>query len=597
MGTISDPRRHIVHLLAIASLISTAPCRNVFCQTNGPDSPFFREAGKDVGLRFQHFIGATGEYFFHENMGSGVALFDYDNDGDLDIYLLQGALLDEKKSLSDALFPAPSGSRPRNKLFRNQLSEDGQLRFTDVTAQAGVGDERFAMGAAVGDYDNDGDVDLYLTNFGSNLLYRNNGNGTFTNVTARAGVDDPRWSASASFLDYDLDGDLDLFVTNYVDFTIRGNKICHNPLGERDYCSPLIYQPLPDQLFRNEGKGKFRKVTEEAGIVEAFGKGLGVACADFNADGWIDIYVANDRTPNQLWINKGDGTFQDMALPSGTAYNADGQAEAGMGIAAGDFDNDGDEDLFLTHLTKETNTLYVNEGGGNFHDATRRYGLAASSFSYTGFGTEWFDYDNDGDLDLFIVNGAVYVVEALRGEAYPYHQRNQLFKNEGKGGLREITAEAGPALELSEVSRGAAFGDIDNDGDIDIVIANNNGPARLLLNQVGSRQHWLQVRLEGVESNRQGIGARLAVLRQGRRPLWRRARTDGSYMSTSDARVHFGLGQDPGLEAVVVEWPGGKCEVWSKVRADALLILRQGSGKPCSAISETTRNFSGLSVK
>ena len=560
--------------------LSLFSCRAILCQDKSSPAPLFREAAHQAELEFKHFIGATGEFFFPENVGSGVALLDYDNDGDLDVYLLQGALMGEQKKLKDSLFPLPSDDPPHNRLFRNQLREEGRLRFVDVTARAGVGDEGFAMGAAVGDYDNDGDPDLYVTNVGSNALYRNNGNGTFTETTVEAGVNDVRWSASSAFVDYDRDGDLDLFVTNYVDFTVRGNRECHNALGERVYCCPMTYNPLPDRLFRNEGKGSFSNVTEATGIMAAFGRGLGVACADFDSDGWMDIYVANDRDANQLWMNQGDGTFEDMALISATAYNVDGNPEASMGVTVGDFDNDGDEDLFISHLALETNTLYLNGGRGDFSDATRVWGLGSPSFSYTGWGTEWFDYDNDGDLDLFVANGAVYPEEAQRGEPYPYRQRNQLFRNEGEGKFRETTEKAGEALQLSEVSRAAAFGDIDNDGDIDIVIGNNNGRARLLLNEIGSQQHWLQVRLEGVKANRDGMGTRVGLFREGKRPLWRRSHTDGSYLSANDRRVHFGLGRDPEVGAVVVKWLGGKKEVWDDVRADCILTLREGSGKP-----------------
>ena len=579
-GSMRAPAARIRRLLAslLPFLIVSWPSV-VFSQKEPSQAVLFREAAQEVGLEFRHFIGATGALLFPENMGSGVALFDYDGDGDLDVYFLQGALLDKKKTLGDSLFPPPSEAPPHNQLFRNELKEKGRLHFTDVTARAGVGDEGFGMGATVGDYDNDGDPDLYVTNFGANILYRNQGDGTFTDVTAAAGVGDERWSASASFLDYDLDGDLDLFWTNYVDFTVRGNRKCHNYLGERDYCSPGVYRPLPDRLFRNEGSGKFANVTKEAGIMATLGKGLGVVCADFNSDGWIDIYVANDRTPNQLWLNQGNATFRDLALVSGTAYNVDGNPEAGMGVTAGDFDHDGDEDLFMTHLTKETNTLYINDGTANFDDKTGEVGLAGSSFSYTGFGTEWFDYDNDGDLDLFVANGTVFVVESQRGEPYPYRQKNQLFENDGGRQFRETSEQAGPALQLSEVSRGTAFGDVDNDGDIDVIVSNNNGPARLLLNEVGARQHWLQIRLRGVKSNRDAMGARVGVLREEQRPLWRRAHTDGSYLSANDIRVHFGLGQTPKLKGVMVEWPSGTKEVWHDVSADRILTLREGSGK------------------
>ena len=551
----------------------------VLCQDKASQSPLFREVSREVGLDFLHFIGASGEFFFPESMGGGVALFDYDRDGDLDVYFTQGTLLDKRKELKDSLFPPPQNGPPHNQLFRNQLVEEGELRFVEVSAQGGVGDEGYGTGVAVGDYDRDGDLDLYVTNFGSNLLYRNNGDRTFTDVTAEAGVDDARWSASAAFLDYDRDGDLDLLVTNYADFTVRGNVECHSALGKRVYCDPTTYRAFPDRLFRNEGKGKFTNVTQAAGITEAFGRGLGVVCADFNLDGWMDIYVANDRSANQLWMNQGDGTFQDRGLLSGTAYNRDGNPEAGMGVTAGDFDGDGDEDLFVTHLNLESNTLYVNDGTAYFYDATHQFGLASSSLPYTGFGSEWFDYDNDGDLDLFVANGAVYEIESLQGEAYPYHQRNQLFRNEEGLRFQEITAKGGPALALSEVSRGAAFGDIDNDGDIDVVVANNNGPARLLLNEIGSRQHWLEIRLRGVNADLDGMGARVGVLREGRKPMWRRAHTDGSYLGANDARVHFGLGPSPKLQGVVVEWPGGRKEVWDDTGADRVVTLREGSGK------------------
>ena len=551
-------------------------------------TPIFREVAADTGLNFYHFTGATGEFYMPEIMGAGVALFDYDGDGDLDVYLVQGTMLDPAKKMSEAKFPPPPGWKPGNRLFRNELMETGKLRFTDVTEQAGVGHVGYGMGVAVGDYDNDGHPDLYVTNFGSNVLYHNNGDGTFTDVTREAGVDDPRWSTSAAFLDYDRDGKLDLFVANYVDFTLKGNKKCYAPTGEPDYCAPAAYRPVPCRLFHNEGHGKFVDVTASSGIGSAFGPGLGVVCADFNGDGLIDIYVANDGAANLLWINKGDGTFEERGLMAGAAYSADGVPRAGMGVAAGDFDNDGDEDLLVTNLTREGSTLYRNNGRGEFYDATLELGLAQPSFLSTGFGVGWFDYDNDGWLDLFTANGAVTLLPALRGTPYPYRQRNQLFHNERGKGFRETSAEAGPALQLLEVSRGAAFGDLDNDGDIDIVVANNNGPVRLLLNQAGSRSHWLEARLEGVKDNRDGAGARVAVIRKDQKPLWRRAHTDGSYLSASDGRVHFGLGPSASLEGVIVHWPGGGQEMWTNVRADTSVKLRQGTGKPWSAAPRAT---------
>ncbi len=546
-------------------------------QDQGAPTPLFSEVASRVGLDFKHFNGASGEFYLPEIVGSGAALLDYDGDGDLDVYLIQSTMLEPGKSPAQAWFAPEPGWKPGHRLFRNELIPQGSLGFTDVTTRTGVGSVSYGMGVAVGDYDNDGDLDFYLTNYGPNYLYRNNGDGTFTDLK-EAGADDSRWTTSAAFLDYDRDGDLDLFATNYLGFTVSGNQICRTT-GARDYCFPSVYFPLPDRLYRNEENGKFVDVTEKAGLGAAFGNGLGVICADLDADGWTDIYVANDETPNQLWMNQRNGTFEDAALLSGAAYNADGKVEAGMGVSAADFDNDEDEDIFLTHLRAETHTLYLNDGSGGFSDQTSRLGLTRA-MTYTGFGTRWFDYDNDGHLDLFVANGAVRMTRLAEPTEYPYHQINQLFHNDGQGNYRETTAQAGAALQLSEVSRGAAFGDIDNDGDVDILVSNNNGPVRLFLNQIGSRRHWLQVQLQGVNSNRYGLGARVGVLRDGKTTLWRRAHTDGSYLSANDHRVHFGLGSDAEVKAVVVHWPGGGREMWEEIEADGLITLREGSGKP-----------------
>jgi hypothetical protein len=435
------------------------------------------------------------------------------------------------------------------------------------------------MGAATGDYDNDGDPDLYVTGFGPNVLYRNEGNGTFTDVTRAAGVNDPRWSTSAAFVDYDRDGDLDLVNVNYVDFRVAANRKCTSPAGEPDYCTPKAYSPTPASLFRNDGGGRFTDVSKASGIASRPGPGLGVVCADLDGDGWTDIFVANDGAANHLWMNRGNGTFSEDALMSGTAYSADGRAEAGMGITAGDFDADGDEDLFVTHLLNEKNRLYRNDGQGVFHDATAQFALDRAAL--TGFGTEWFDYDNDGLLDLFITNGAVQIVDALRGQRYPYQQPKQLFRNAGppRYAFTEVVPPSGTALAFPEVGRGSAFGDLDNDGDVDIVESNNNGPARVLRNE-SPRRHWLLVSLTGTSSNRGALGARVAALRRGGAALWRRAHTDGSYLSANDPRVHFGLGDDAAIEAVGVVWPNGRRERFTGVTADRLVALREGGGTP-----------------
>jgi hypothetical protein len=412
-------------------------------------------------------------------------------------------------------------------------------------------------------------------------LYRNTGNGTFVDVTKAAGegLDDPRWSTSASFTDYDGDGDLDLFVANYVDFTVAGAKVCSDPTGIRDYCGPLQFRPVPDRLFRNNGDGTFSDVSEPSGLTKADGPGLGIAAADFNGDGRIDFYVANDGMANQLWINRGNGRFTDEALLAGVALNGDGGAEGSMGVAAGDPDNDGDLDIFVTNITRETHAFYRNLGSGRFEDARIAAGLGPATAPFTGFGTDWFDYDNDGWLDLFVANGAVTIIEALRGDPFPFRQRNQLFRNLADGRFGDVTRAAGPALEPLGVGRGAAFGDIDNDGDIDVLATNNDGPVRLLLNQTSPRFRSLQFRLVGTTDNRQGTGARVAVRWSNGRTLWRRAHTDGSYLSASDPRVHFGVGESAGPSSVVVEWPSGARESWPITATDNITTLKQGTGK------------------
>ena len=546
-----------------------------------PAGPRFREAAAETGLRFQHFTGATGKYYLPEIMGSGVALFDYDGDGDLDVFLAQGTVLEPGKRLADSIFPPPAWSKPGNRLFRNMLKETGRLRFMDVTEQAHLVSMGYGMGVATGDYNNDGHPDLYVTNFGSNILYRNNGDGTFTDVTKEAGVADHGWSTSASFVDYDRDGLLDLYVAHYVDFTVRGNKECFTPAGQPDYCTPAAYKPTLDRLFRNRGNGKFEDVTQAAGIGSAIGPGLGVAAADFNGDGWPDIYVANDGQANLLWLNNGNGTFRESALLSGAGYSTDGMARAGMGVAVGVFDGSGDESIFVTNLTGEGATLYQNTGRAQFTDTGMKYGLHLPTFPLTGFGAGWFDYDNDGRPDLFIANGAVTRIEKLQGDPYPFHQRNLLFHNEGPR-FRETSAAAGSPFTLSEVGRGVAFGDIDNNGSVDLVIANNHGPARLLLNETAPRGHWLSVRLRGVKSNRDGIGARLTVRPSdtgtNRGVLYGRVHTDGSYLSASDVRVHFGLGDARGA-TILAEWPGGVTEEWDKIPIDSQVELREGAGR------------------
>jgi hypothetical protein len=579
--------RHAVAAPAAAAGIALLLAGAATAAAAGPP---FVAAEREAGLDFVHFTGASGELYFPEITGAGGALFDYDGDGDLDVYLVQGAMLGPGKKLADARFP-PTGPLPlTDRLFRNDLDDlasgpDGRprLRFTDVTKQAGLaGATGYGMGATAGDYDGDGHVDLYVTNFGSNQLWHNRGDGTFEDATARAGVDDRRWSVSAAFFDYDRDGRLDLYVGNYVDFTFANQVPCIGNTGERDYCGPSSYRPETDRLFRNRGDGTFEDATGRAGLGRAAGAALGVAPADFDGDGWTDLYVANDGAANFLWINRRDGTFEDQALLRGCALNADGRAEASMGVDVADADGDGDEDVFLTHLNGEKNTLYVNDGSGMFLDRTGASGLATPSWNSTGFGTAWIDYDGDGLLDLLVVNGAVKGLEALqqRRDPYPFHQPDQLFRNQGGGRFREVTAEAGEPFRRSEVGRGALFGDLDDDGDTDVVVVNNNGPARLLLNAVGNRNRWIGVVPVAEAGGEPVRDTRVEVAAAGRPAVWRRVRTAAGSASTNAPRVLVGLGAAAGSVTVRVHWPGGGIEEWSGLAAGRYHTLVRGTGKP-----------------
>ncbi len=550
-----------------------------------PSEPLI-DVTASVGLDFQHVNGMSGEFYFNEMVGAGAALLDYDNDGDLDVYFVQGHLLGPDIEPGDASFEPGLQGPLTDRLFRNDLAPGGgesSLRFTDVTTESGIDARGYGMGVATGDIDNDGWVDLYVTNFGSNQMWRNNGDGSFADVTAATGTDDPRWSVSAAFLDYDRDGWLDLFVGNYVNYSIENNVECfHNT---RTYCGPDGFVPVPDRLFRNRGDGTFEDATAVSQIGTGYGPALGVVTADFDGNGWIDIYVANDLAENRSWMNQGDGTFVNTALFNGSALNAAGEAEAGMGVDAGDFDGDGDDDIFITHIVTQTNTVYVNDGAALFEDQSVRTGLGPPSLPFTGFGTAWFDYDNDSWLDVMVVNGAVDLLPQLvqQRDPYPLHQTNQLFHNLGNGRFEDVSARAGAAFEVSEVSRGAAFGDVDNDGDVDVVVTNNNGPGRLLLNAVGNQNHWIGLRMVGASVPRDMVGTRVAVMRASGPPLWRRARADGSYASANDPRVLVGLGADPEVTAVRAVWPDGQVEEWTDVAVDQWTVLRQGTGVAVAA--------------
>ena len=536
---------------------------------------YFKDVAADAGLSFVHRNGMTGQYYYAEIMAPGVALFDADNDGDLDILLLQGGDFDTSPQSTRS----PS-HHVTSRLFRNDMRLDANgrrtLHFTDVTDASGMAMRDYAMGVATGDYDNNGCIDVYVTALGRNRLFQNDCAGVFKDVSMRSGVGDTGWSVSAGFLDFDRDGWLDLYVGHYLNWDTTLNTPCFGSSGQRVYCAPEVYRAQQSRLYRNNRDGTFGDVTVQAGIATQFGPALGVSTADFNGDGWIDFYVANDGEENQLWINRQDGTFENRGVLSGTALAPSGKAKAGMGVDAGDFDDDGDEDLFITNLTGEGHDLYVNDGSGTFVHQSPDAGLAHRSLPYTGFGTAWFDVDNDGKLDLLTVNGAVQMQAPADAEDdFPLGQSKQLFRNQGNGRFEDVTGLGGPALTEPEVSRGAAFGDVDNDGDVDVVVGNNRGPVRLLLNQVGHRRHWVGLKLVG-DAGSDRLGARVAVT-TGTTTRWRRARSDGSYASANDPRVLVGLGDSAEPARVRVVWPSGLVEEWPRVDLDRYTTLTEGS--------------------
>lgn len=548
---------------------------------------WFTDVAKTAGIDFTHVNGATGKFYYPEILPPGVALFDMDNDGDLDVYLVQGHPLG---------MPNTDPSL-RGRLYRNDLDAaagPSSLRFTDVTAKSGIDATGYGFGVAAGDVDNDGFTDLYLTSFGGNTLYRNNGNGTFTDVTKASGTaNQPGFAVSAAFLDYDRDGALDLYVGNNVSYRgLDKETVCPNPAGARDYCPPQIYGGFPDRLFHNDGKGHFTDVSANALPGLRPRPALGVSTADFDDDGWIDIYVANDGEDNLLWLNQKNGTFREVALAGGVAVTAEGKAEASMGVDAGDFDNDGDEDLLMTELTSQGFNLYVNDGSARFRDMGAASGVGPVSQPYTGWGMSWFDYDNDGWLDALTANGTIITLEG-HTNAFPYDQHRLLFRNLGNGRFENVSARAGATFTMSESGRGAAFGDVDNDGDVDILVGNDSGPARLLINNVGNRQRWIGLRAVGGTGGRDMLGARIGVTTSDGKTIWRRVRSDGSYASANDPRVLVGLGGTSPLSAttgsvvggpaaavlVQVRWPDGRSETWNAVPTGSWTTLKQGEGK------------------
>ena len=518
----------------------------------------FVEVAAESGLAFEHVNGMVGERWLVEIMGSGVGVFDFDGDGRLDVWLVQGG----------PLVP-PDDDLPCDRLFRN-VGRDGRLRFEDATGASEICSAGYGMGIATGDIDNDGDLDAFVANYGANALYENTGGGRFRDVTASSGIVGDAWSVSASFADVDGDGLLDLYVGNYVAFSLAESKRCTSDSGAPSYCSPVVYPGAADKLYRNLGGGRFADVSAASGVGAVRAAALGVVAEDFDGDADIDFYVANDMHDNLLWINDGEGAFTDQALLAGAAVNGDGMVEASMGVAAADFDQDCDVDLFMTHLAVQTNTLYANNGQGWFTDKSNAAGVAASSLPYTGFGTAWFDADNDGDLDLFSANGAVADIagQAPGPAGLALRQPNQFWLNDGRGRYAEVDV---PAFAVEEVSRGAAFGDLDNDGDLDIVVSNNRGSVRLYRNNAApASAHWLGVELAAAD----GVAGALVWL-DGQHCRRRRATTDGSYASANDPRLTFGLGGDDTAKNVVVRWPDGEEQRFGSLAVDRYHLLRR----------------------
>jgi hypothetical protein len=526
----------------------------------------FADITSRAGITFKH-ISSPEKRYIVESMSGGLALLDYDNDGQLDIYFVNSLTMDLLKS----------AAKPRSELYRN----NGTGTFTDVTAKAGVGDTGWGMGVCVGDYNNDGWDDIYVTCLGPNRLFKNNGDGTFTDVTKAASVGDTRWSTGAAFVDYDNDGDLDLFVSNYLDFDVNNLPSQQRPClyrGIEVQCGPRGLRGAGDTLYRNNGDGTFTDVSIKAGVSDPNGYyGLGVICSDFDADGFVDIFVANDATPNFLYRNNGDGTFKDIGFVSGAAVNENGGEQACMGVTVGDYNRDGKLDIFATNFSQEYNVLYRGDGPNLFTDVSHTSKVAEVSMPYVGWGTKFFDYDNDGWLDLFVANGHVYPQVDKANLDAGYRQRKLLHRNNRDGTFSEVAAQSGPPLMEKRASRGAAFGDIDNDGDVDIVVSDLDGAPSLLRNDEGNRNNSILIETVGQASNRNGIGARVKVV-SGDLTQVDEVRSGASYISHNDLRLHFGLEKRAKIDLIEVRWPSGAMDKIEGAAVNKAIVIKEGKG-------------------
>lgn len=544
----------------------------VVAQSGDAAAALFSNVATESGVSFHHRSSRASQKYLIETMGAGVAWLDYNNDGLLDLYFLNGARLSD---------PMPKGGQPdkRDPKFWNRLYRNaGDGTFKDVTEAAGVQGRVYAMGVAAADYDNDGDTDLYVTGFGHSELYRNRGDGTFEEAASRAGVKADGWSTGAAFFDFDRDGDLDLLVARYLaDWSFANNPWCGiREEGKRGYCHPNAFRSVTHLLFRNEGDGTFRDVSNESVIAAHPGKGLGVAISDYDRDGWPDIAIANDQAAQQLFHNEGDGTFTETALEAGVAYNTDGRAFAGMGISFTDFGNDGWPDLFVNALSLEGYALFRNENG-LFDDVSHAQGLFRISKPFSGWGAQLFDMDNDGWKDLFVAQGHVMDTISLDNPQLSYEQPLMLARNL-QGRFEDVSGQGGAAFQRRYAARGAAFGDYDNDGDIDIAVNVNDG-APLLLRNNSRGNRWIIVDLEGTASNRDGIGATVRLDNDSGNSQYAFVSTASSYLSASGGRAHFGLGTAGKIRSIEIRWPSGRIQTLRDVEANQILTVHEPPAK------------------